>query len=67
MNKVRESLYEKEDLEDKHFLYEREQSKAKNRFYAPFVVQRKDIGHASALYSIKEQKELVYADNQIFS
>ena len=63
-------LYEKDktfykyylDLEDKNVLYENENMKARIPFFTPFVEQKKNIDHLSALYSIKVAFELVQAD-----
>ena len=51
------------ELEDKNILYENEEgTKTRIPFYAPFVEQRKDIDHSSALYSVKVPFELVHAN-----
>lgn len=50
-------------LEDKNILYENDEgTKTRIPFCAPFVEQRKDIDHLSALYSVKVPFELVHAN-----
>ena len=63
-------LYEKDktfckyylDLQDKNVSYENENTKTRICFFTPFVEQKKDIDHLSALHSIKVAFELVQAD-----
>ena len=44
-------------------MYENDEgTKTRIPFYTPFVEQRKDIDHSSALYSINMPFELVHAD-----
>ena len=44
-------------------MYENDEgTKMRIPFYAPFVEQRKDIDHSSALYIVKMPFELVHAD-----
>ena len=71
LNKARKSFYKKDkifyqfylELENKNVFYENDEgTKMRIPFYAPFVEQRKDIDHSSALYIVKMPFELVHAD-----
>ena len=68
LNKSRKSAYEKDrvsykiykDLEGKDVIYDRE--KVRLPFYTPFVEQKKDIDHSSAVYSINAPLQFFPAD-----
>ena len=71
LNKTRQSFYKEDkifykfylELENKNILYENDKdSKTRIPFYTPFVEQKKDIDHSSALYSIKMPFEPAHPD-----
>ena len=70
LNTARTSFYKKDkifhrfylELENKNILYKNDEgTQMIIPFYTPFVKQRKDIDHSSALYSVKVPFELVHA------
>ena len=71
LNKTRQSFYKEDEifykfyleLENKNILYENDKdSKTRIPFYTPFVEQKKDIDHSSALYSVKMPFEPAHPD-----
>ena len=68
LNRSRKSAYEKDKvfykiykaLEDKDIIYDNE--KTRIPFYTPFVEQKRDIDHSSALYSINASMQFFPAD-----
>ena len=71
LNKTRKSFYKEDkifykfylELENKNILYQNDEgTKTRIPFYTPFVEQKKDIDHSSALYSVKMPFEPVHPD-----
>ena len=66
-HKTRKSFYEKDKVFHKLYVRIEDQNifdddKVKVPIYTPFLEQKKDIDHSSALYSIKEPCKLVHSD-----
>ena len=67
LNKARKSFYEKRKVFYKLYARIEDQNifdddKVKVPIYTPFLEQKKDINHSSALYSIKGPFKLVHVD-----
>ena len=71
LNKTRKSFYKEDkifykfylELENKNILYQNDEgTKTRIPFYTPFVEQKKDIDHSSALYSVTMPFEPAHLD-----